>query len=394
VRARAVAGVSGEAHLHAVAPVTRAEAHERRRLVELFKQLCEIESPSLSERRVADAVVAELRDIGLEPEEDASAAVTGSDAGNLLARVPAPEGAPTVLLCAHLDTVPLAAPVEVIEEEGMLTNRHPAILGADDKAAVATFLALARHAVADPPPVGIELLFTTAEERGLAGARAFDRSLLRAEVGFVFDRAGPVGELVVASPTLYGIDATFIGRAAHAGLRPEDGRNAIAAAARAITRMPLGRLDDRTTANLGRITGGSAVNVVAERCEVELEVRSLDDDRAGQVVTEIVDALTEGASDGQCDVETRSELGFRGYRLARGSAPVAIAQRALESLGIEPRLVTGGGGSDVNVLQAAGLPCLNLGYGAERNHQPDEAIAVASLEAMLDVGVALLEQAA
>lgn len=386
--------MSGRQHLRAVAPLSRPGAHERRRLVELFTRLCEIESPSFSERRVADAVAAELRDVGLEPEEDESAAVTGSDSGNLLARVAGPDGAPTVLLCAHLDTVPLAAPVEVVQEDGMLTNRHPAVLGADDKAAVAAFLALARLAAATPPPVGIELLFTTAEERGLSGAKAFDRSRLRADVGFLFDRAGPVGELVVASPTYYGVDATFIGRAAHAGLRPEDGRNAIAAAAMAIARMPLGRLDDGTTSNVGRINGGSAANVVAERCEVELEVRSLDDDRAGHVVTEIVDALAAGASDGECDVETRSQLGFRGYRLARASAPVAIAQRALESLGIEPRLVTGGGGSDANVLHAAGLPCLNLGYGAERNHQPDEQIAVSSLEAMLDVSLALLEQAA
>src|ERR1051325_3809825 len=203
-------------------------------MVDEFIRLCEIESPSRRERPVVDAVAAELRALGLEPQEDASGSETGSDAGNLIARIPGPAGARTIMLCAHLDTVPLDGPVEVARENGTLTNRHEAILGADNKAAVAVILAAARRLLREGPPVGVELVFTTCEEIGLRGARALDRSRLRAEYGFVFDHASPIGELVVASPSYYRISARFRGHAAHAGIRPEAGRNAIAAAARAI----------------------------------------------------------------------------------------------------------------------------------------------------------------
>jgi tripeptide aminopeptidase len=362
---------------------------ERERLAADFVRLCEIESPSLHERAVADFVADELRACGLEVAEDSSAAATGSDAGNLLARVPGPPEAPTVLLCAHLDTVPLVAPIEVVREGGRFSNRHEGILGADNKAAVAVLLAVARRFATGGAPVGIELLFTTAEELALLGAKEL-RHDLRAELGFVFDHATAIGELIVAAPSYYRIEAHFHGAAAHAGIRPEDGHNAIAAAAKAIATLRLGRIDAETTANVGTIGGGTAANVVAERCEVALEVRSLDDDKAGALVGEIVDALTEAASDGECDVETTVEQLFRAYRLGRSAAPVEAAVRALEALRIEPRPIATGGGSDASVFVARGLPVVNVANGTERNHEPDEAVTVEALETALDVALAVV----
>jgi tripeptide aminopeptidase len=344
---------------------------------------------------MAEAVAAELRGLGLEVEEDGTAAETGSDSGNLLARIAGPEGARTILLCAHLDTVPLDAPVEVVRENGLLRNRNEAILGADNKAAVATILGaarrLARHA---QPPVGVELLFTTGEEQALRGAKAFRRERLSAEFGFVFDHPTPIGELIVASPTYYRVEARFRGVAAHAGVRPEDGRNAIAAASKAVAAMQLGRLDDQTTANVGRIEGGTAANVVAERCYVELEARSIDETRAGEVVRDLVDALSEAAADTECDVETSVERLFRGYRLARTAPVVEVAARALQGRGIEPSYVTTGGGSDANAFIAAGLPVLNVANGTERPHQPDESVTVEALETMLEVTLGIVAASA
>jgi tripeptide aminopeptidase len=368
----------------------RASAEEKERLLEGFVRLCEIESPSGRERGVADAVTAELRALGLEVEEDASGAETGSNAGNLLACIPGPGDGRTVLLCAHLDTVPLDAPVEVEQSDGVLRNRNEAILGADNKATVAVLLALARRLRAEAPPVGVELLFTTSEELALRGAKAFDLSRLRAEFGFVFDHASPIGEVIVAAPTYYRLEATLRGAAAHAGIRPEAGRNAIVAAARAISAMRLGRLDDETTANIGRIEGGTAGNVVAERCGMELEARSIDEARASQVVAEMVDAVTEAASDADCDVETAVERLFRGYRHSSSSPAVSLAAAALEAVGIEPRYIATGGGSDANAFVAAGLPVVNLANGTERNHEPDESVTVLALETMLDVALALV----
>ena len=372
----------------------RASPEEKELLLDDFVRLCQIESPSRQERAVADAVAAELRAAGLEVEEDATGPETGSDSGNLLARLQGPAGARTILLCAHLDTVPLDAPVEVVRENGKFRNRNRAILGADNKAAVATILAAVRRLIRDGPPVGIELLFTTCEEQALRGAKAFELGRLRSEFGFVFDHASPIGELIVAAPTYYRVDALVQGAAAHAGIRPEAGRNAIAAAARGIAAMRLGRLDAETTANVGRVEGGTASNVVAERCRVELEARSIDEAKASQVVGELVDALSEAASDAECDVQTTVERLFRGYRLARTAAPVEAASRALDELGIEPVYITTGGGSDANAFIAAGLPVLNVANGTEHNHQPDECVTADALETMLDVTLGIVAASA
>ena len=385
---------AGAQDLHRHAAPARASAQERERLAEEFVRLCEIESPSLRERAVADAVADSLRTAGLHVEEDRSGPATGSDAGNLLARLPGPEGSRTILLCAHLDTVPLAGPVQVLREEGAFRNANPAILGADNKAAVAVLLAVARRLARAGSPVGVELLFTTCEELALRGVKEVDRASLRSEFGFVFDHASPIGELIVAAPTYYRIEASFHGAAAHAGIRPEDGRNAINAAARAIAGMKTGRLDEGTTANVGVIEGGSAANVVADRCRVELEARSLDDERAGAVMTEMVDRLAEAATDSECDVETVVEQLFRGYRLPRSAPHVRAASAALEGLGIEPSYVATGGGSDANALIVSGLPVLNVANGTQRNHQPDESVTVEALETMLDVTLGIVERSA
>src|SRR4051794_7968527 len=317
----------------AAADAIRATAEERDRLLSDFVRYCEIESVSRNERAMADAVTEDLRALGLEVHEDDTGAETGSNAGNLLARIEGPPGSRSIVLCAHMDTVPQDAPIEVVlrgqqaeedeepdgagaesgafeanggidgsggfeangddtanadgegdgfhngfdtgvdappaapapeapaggpptpepptrRREGSFENANEAILGADNKAALVVMMEVARRAVRDGAPVGIELLFTTTEELALRGAKAFDAGQLRSEFGFVFDHATPIGEVIVAAPTYYRIDASFHGHAAHAGIRPEDGRNAIAAAAAAIASMDLGRLDPQTTVNV------------------------------------------------------------------------------------------------------------------------------------------------
>jgi tripeptide aminopeptidase len=373
----------------------RASAHEREQLVSDFVRLCEIESPSRRERAMADAVTADLRALGLEVQEDASMGETGSDAGNLLARIPGPPDGRTILLCAHLDTVPLTAPVEPVVVDGAWENANEGILGADNKAALAVMLELARRVLREPgaPAVGLELLFTVCEEVTLLGAKEFDTSSLRSRYGYVFDHASPIGEIIVAAPTYYQIIADFHGRAAHAGIRPEVGRSAIAAAARGIAAMRLGRLDPETTANIGRIRGGTNANVVPEHCRVEAETRSLDAERAEAVATELIDHLNDAANAEECDLDVEVQRMFQGYR-ARARAPqIAVAERALRASGYDPKRVVTGGGSDANALQAAGFSCTNLANGTERNHEPGERVSVDALEGMFEVAIALLDEA-
>ena len=176
--------------------------------------------------------------------------------------------------------------------DGGWENANEAILGADNKAALAVMLAVARRATIEGSPVGIELLFTVSEEDSLAGAKAFDATRLRSRFGYVFDHATPIGEVIIASPTAYRVDAEFHGKAAHAGIRPEDGRSAIVAAARAIAEMPLGRIDPETTANVGSVHGGVGTTNVVPDAAAAAEARSLDVTRAEEVVSGIIDACT------------------------------------------------------------------------------------------------------
>ena len=368
---------------------------ERRRLHDVFATLCRIASPSRHERACADAVSAELRGLGLAVAEDDAGALIGGDCGNLLARIPG-RGERSLLFCAHLDTVPVAAPIEPVVRDGGWENANEAILGADNKVAVAVMLVLAQRLAAAPSKVGVELLFTVGEELALAGAKEFEVGILRSRLGYIFDSAAPVGGVVVASPTHFRIAAELRGRAAHAGLRPEMGRSAILAAARAIANMRLGRIDSETTTNIGTITGGNAANVVPDRCAVVGEARSLDGARAEQLASEIVECLTDAANDPECecDLDVTMERQFDGYRVRASSPEVALAFDALRDCGYDPKPTTTGGGSDANVLRAHGLAVLNLANGTERNHEPTERVSTAALEGILDVAFALLERAA
>ncbi len=372
----------------------RASDAERQRLHGTFEALCRIPSPTGQERAVADRITQALAGLGLEVDEDDAGHAIGSTSGNLLARLPGSDDR-TVLLCAHMDTVPLTAPVDPVRHDDGWENAGDGILGADNKAAVAAMIELARILTerGGRPPIGVEFLFTVAEETGLQGAREFDATRLTSRFGYVFDHASPIGEVITASPTQMRIDAEVRGRAAHAGLMPELGVSAIVAAARAIIQMPQGRLDDETTANVGIVTGGTATNVVPDRCAISAEVRAVEPAQLDRYVTEAIDALQDAADTAGCDLDVQLQQLFTGYRLGTREAPVALAARALRRLGYEPTYRSSGGGSDVNALRVSGLPCVNLANGTEHAHERTERVSFASLEGNLDLMLALLDEA-
>ncbi len=378
---------------------------ERRQLNGTFVELCRIPSPSLSERACAELVMAELGALGIELIEDGAGAEIGSDCGNLLARIPADaDGAgpgpdrprPSVALCAHLDTVPLQAPVEPVLEDGFWVNANEGILGADNKAAVAVLLAVARHIATAGAPLDVELLFTVGEEISLAGSGAFDASVLRSECAYVFDHASPIGEVIVGSPCHYRIDACFRGAAAHAGIQPQEGRSAIRAAALAVASLRHGQLEGEGTVNVGTIAGGSAINIVPERCSLLAEVRGVDDEHGEALAAEVVDRLSEAANrpECECDVDISVRRTFAGYRLAGASRPLQAAEAALRACGHEPRRIWSGGGSDANALIAKGVPTVNIANGTERPHEPGERVSAQALEEMLQIVLVLLDELA
>ena len=363
-------------------------------VAELFLELVRVPSPSGEERVVADQVIEYLQALALPVDEDDVGTRINSTIGNLLCRIePSGEGTP-LFFCAHLDTVPPQGPIEPVVEDGVVRNGGGTILGADNKAAVAAMLEATRRIVAENRPHGgIELLFTPKEEVGLRGAEAFDQERLHARLGYVYDHAGPIGEVILGAPYQVKLDASFRGRAAHSGMYPEEGRSAIAAAARAIADLRLGRLDEETTANVGEIHGGTARNIVPERCSFAAEARCHDERKLGELVQEMLETITFAAQVSDCDVETAVDPSARGYRFKRDDEAVRLAAAALERTGFQPTYGLSGGGADANVFNERGLQCLNLANGMTDIHTPDERIAVADLDRMVDVTLALVEVA-
>ncbi|MEO5574659.1 MAG: M20/M25/M40 family metallo-hydrolase [Gaiellaceae bacterium] len=361
----------------------------------LFLELAAIASPPGEERAVADRVLAELRGLGLEVEEDDAGAKIGSTIGNLLCRLPGRvEGGTPIFFCAHLDTVPPQGPLEPVVEDGIVRNAGGTILGADDKSAVVAMIEAARRIVEEGRPhAGVELLFTPKEEVGLLGAGAFDHTKLAAELGFVYDQAAPIGDVIMGAPYGRTIGVRFHGRPAHSGMVPEEGRSAIAAAARAIADLRLGRIDEETTANVGTISGGSARNIVPEWCELQAEARSHDAHKLADLVQEMLDTFAFAASVAECTLETEVSETYRGYRFKDSDPIVRLAATALERCGHELVPTLTGGGADANVFNTKGLPCLNLANGMMEIHTADEHIAVADLDAMVEVTLALVDAA-
>jgi tripeptide aminopeptidase len=402
----------------------------RAELTERFLRYVAIESQSDAratalpstpgQQSLADLLARELRALGLsDVVVDDHATVTAVKRGNR-------PGAPRIGFIAHLDTVdsglsPVVRPqILRFEGEDLCLNRdqdiwlrvanHPeirpwtgedilfsdgtSVLGADNKAAIAVLLvAVGRVLEEGIPHAGIELLFTPCEEVGLKGAAAFDIAALEAKAGFVYDHTGALGEIIQRAPTLHRIEATFVGRAAHAGIHPEHGRSAIAAAAAAIDRMPLGRVDAGTTANIGTVTGGTAANVVPERCTIMGEARGHDDDALSIQLTAMLDAVTWAATEFELDVETRVTREFTAYALGADDPQVRLARRAVEACGLAPRLIPSGGGSDVNAFARNGFPAVNLCNGMIDVHTPDERILPESLDTMVDITLAIIEAA-
>ena len=360
----------------------------------LFVELAGVPSPPGEERAVADRVIDYLRGLALLVDEDDAGARIESTIGNLYSRIEPNGGGTPLFFCAHLDTVPPEGPLQPVVEDGVVRNAGGTILGADNKSAVAAMLEATRRVVAENRPHGgIELLFTPKEEVGLRGAAAFDQERLNARVGYVYDHAGPVGEVILGAPFQCKLDVAFHGRAAHSGMYPEEGRSAIAAAAWAIADLRLGRLDDETTANVGSIRGGSARNIVPERCFFEAEARCHDERKLAELVEEMLETITFAGQLAECDVETQVDPSARGYRFKRDDEPVRLAAAAFDLVGVQPSYGLSGGGADANVFNERGLQCLNLANGMTDIHTPDERIAIADLERMVDVTLALVEVA-
>lgn len=366
------------------------------RLLGLFRELVLIDSPALHEAPCVARVRQELEAMGLEVHEDDAGTRLGGNGNNLIAwKRGTLKEAPKIFLSAHMDTVEPTPNLKLIEEDGVIRTDGTTILGADCKAGVAPAIEALRVLIETGEDHGdVCLLFSVCEEIGLRGAAEIDLKDLDLDYGFVLDTGPPVGSYVTRTATHDKLDITIHGRPAHAGKDPEKGINALQVAADAVHGMRLGRIGPETTANIGSVQGGSATNVVMAELTLKAEARSTVVAELDAQIAHMRERFEEAARAWGAQVTIEHHRHYVSFQIAEDAPVVRVAQRASRALGFEPTLRTTLGGSDGNVYNARGLPCVVAGTGMDKIHTHEEFIRVRDLIDTARLSLELIRQAA
>ncbi|WP_102027106.1 M20/M25/M40 family metallo-hydrolase [Salirhabdus sp. Marseille-P4669] len=366
------------------------------RLVNEFLELVQIDSETKNEAKIAEVLKKKFTDLGLEIQEDNAKEQTGFGANNLVCTLKGnKDNVDTIYFTSHMDTVAPGVGVKPSIRDGYIVSDGTTILGADDKAGLAAMFEAIRNIKENNIEHGdVQFVITVGEESGLVGAKALDASLVRAKYGYAVDSDGKVGDIVVAAPTQAKIFTKVIGKKAHAGVAPEKGISAITMAAKAIAKMPLGRIDEETTANIGRFEGGGATNVVCDYVEILAEARSLVPEKMEAQVQKMKEAFEETAKEmgGSADVDVK--VMYPGFKHQEGEQVVEIAKKAVEQIGRTFALRQSGGGSDANVIAGLGIPTVNLAVGYEEIHTTDEKMPIEELVKVAELIASIMKEVA
>ncbi len=366
---------------------------DREALVSEFCDLVRIDSLSRHEAVFAQVIAGKLGELGLATCDDGAGPRLDGDCGNLICRVPATaEGFPVIMLNTHLDTVGDYTGIEPVVEGDEIHSAGDTILGADAKAGVTIILAALRMLHQKKLPHGdLVVVFTVAEEPGLVGAQHLDYEMLqpRPEMAYVLDGGITPGEITTHAPYADKIDFAIRGRAAHAGVEPEKGINSIFIAAEAISRMKLGRLDEESTANIGTIQGGAAVNIVPEVTTFRGEARSHQEPKLTQQSEHMCQMVAEVAARHGATANIDQKRSYNGFALGPDDPVVVRGMAAAQEVGLEPTLHKGGGGSDANIFNERGIPSVIIATGAHKPHTTDEILHIPSMVKCLEWLVAI-----
>lgn len=363
------------------------------RLLQEFMELVQIDSESYAEGEFQHALIQRFQALGLTMIEDDTKEQTGLGANNFVARLDGDRGIKSIFFSSHMDTVSPGQGIRPRERDGRVESDQTTILGADDKAGIAIMIELIKRLKEQHIPHGpIEFILTAGEEVGLLGAKAVDMSMLEATYGYVLDNGGPVGGIITASPSMYRLDVKVTGRAAHAGLEPENGISAIEVVAQAISRMKLGRIDHETTANIGQVKGGTAMNVVMEQLEFVAEVRSFDHHKCLEQVKMMETLLNEEVTKYGAKLDFQATPLITGYQFEEIHPLLVHAKTCLESIGRDARFERSGGGTDANVFNEKGKDVVNVSIGYEEIHTVNEYIPIEEFEQTVNFALELVRQ--
>lgn len=358
-----------------------------------FLDYIQIDSETRNEKAFAEHVKAELINLGFQVTMDDAGSSFGGNCGNLIAYMPGDEAIEPIFLSGHMDTVAPGNGIEPIEKDGVIYSKGDTILGGDDKAGLAAIVTGVETLLASGKSIGpLELIFTVGEEGGLHGSGYLDVDKLKSKKGFILDSSRQVGEIINRGPGQGHLKAKVLGKAAHAGVCPENGISALSILAEAVQKMKLLRIDDETTANIGKVIGGSATNVVMPEIDVVAEARSLSVEKLNLQLQHMKETFENVAQTmgGQAQVETY--VVYPSFYVEPTAWVVQMASKAYETLGIKATTTSTGGGSDANKLNGKGLEVINLGIHEQKAHTHDEAYAVKDLVTMTNFVMTLLDQ--
>ncbi len=350
----------------------------KKRLLKTFLDLVKIESVSLKEARIMCYIQKELAKMGIASSFDSAHKKIQGECGNLFAYVKGTEKGSPVILNAHVDTVKTKK-VRPQIKNGYIVSDGTTILGADCKAGVAQILEvlhiLKEYHLAHPD---LQLIFTVAEEIGLRGASAIRKKNLKADFALVLD-GGELNEIVVQAPTQDNFEIKVLGKAAHAGIHPEDGISAISLASQAISKLALGRIDHETTANIGIISGGVATNIIPEKVYLKGEARSHSLKKLKQQMDKIEKVFQQVCKKNQAQLYFKKQRIYPAFKISPQDSCIKKISRSLKKMGMAPVFKITGGGSDANIFNHLGVKSIIIGTGMDRVHTKNERIKTSDL---------------
>lgn len=363
------------------------------RVLKRFLEYVQIDSESYNEGDFAKALSQDLMNIGLEVEIDNAGEVVGSNTGNIIARLKGNAEGEAILFSCHMDTVAPGKGIKPVIKDGVVYSDGTTILGGDDKGGIASIVealtVIKENNIKHPT---IELVFTIAEEVGLYGSKNVDYSKLTAKKGYIFDTSGDPGIIVTKGPAQDKLSVKITGKPAHAGVAPENGISAIQIAAEAINNMKLLRIDENTTANIGKFSGGTAVNIVCPEVIIEAEARSTVVESLDEQTKHMVEEFEKAAAKFGGSVEINVGRLYGPFVIDENDEIVQQAKRAFKSLGIEAETKSSGGGSDTNIFNCNGIKAVNLASGERNPHTLQESVKIEDLYTVSKVVLALINE--